>query len=266
MGLLVGVLATSLLTASTASVAAGEVSTAPADEAAALPSVVAPALLDAAADRVEAKIVIPEPARKVGEVRLVSRGEAVVVQTLLSTKLLSRVTGEIRKKEEANWPPGAAGAEDAAEYLAALDAVRETVERRSPGVDWADRRRRLLVEYVADANGAAVLFGTFSTASGTTELTPVSREILRTLTPSRAYVLRNMRLILADSFKVPEAEVDGLGPLGPAGKPATTSGAATATPTASAAGGTVPAVDTAPAPRDGSPAPAPVSAARASGR
>ena len=187
-----------------------------ADVVPASPPAVAPALLDAAVDHVEAKVVIPEPARKVGEVRLLSRGNAVVVQTLLSTKLLSRVTGEIRKKEEANWPAAAAGHDDAVVYLEALEAVREAVERRSPGVDWADRRRRFLIEFVADADGQAVFLGTFTTASGTTELTPASREVLRTLTPSRAYVLRNMRLILSDSFKVPEAEVDRVGPLGPA--------------------------------------------------
>lgn len=196
-----------------------------ADAVAVPPPAVAPASLDASADRLEAKVVIPEPARKVGEVRLLSRGNAVVVQTLLSTKLLSRVTGEIRKKEEANWPAAAAGREDAVAYLEALEAVRVAVERRSPGVDWADRRRRLLIEFVADAGGQAVLLGTFTTASGTTDLTPASREVLGTLTPSRAYVLRNMRLILSDSFKVPEAEVDRIGPLGPAAGAATVKGA-----------------------------------------
>jgi hypothetical protein len=191
---------------------------------AASPSAAAPALLDAAADRLQAKVVIPEPARKVGEVRLLSRAGAVVVQTLLSTKLLARVIGEIRKKEEANWPAAAAGRDDAVAYLEALEAVRAAVERRSPAVDWADRRRRLLIEFVADAAGQAVLLGTFTTASGTTDLTPASREVLGTLTPSRAYVLRNMRLILSDSFKIPEAEVDRIGPLGPAAGAATVEG------------------------------------------
>ena len=170
-------------------------------------------LTDVAADRELASTVIPDPARKVGQVRLLARGQAVVVQTLLSTKLLSRVIAEIRNKEEKNWPAGdaAVGA-----YLAALDSARETVEKREPAADWADRRRRLLIEFAADSGDAAVFIGTFRFAKDGSDTSPHDREIFSTLALPRPYVLRNIRLILADSFKLAERDVDGLGPLGPA--------------------------------------------------
>ncbi len=167
---------------------------------------------DASGDKVHATVVVPEPSRKMGEVRLVSRGDATVVQTLLSTRLLSRVIAEIRSKEEHNWPRGD---ESVKGYVAALEAARDTVEKRDDG-DWTDRRRRLLIEFVADADSAAVLVGTFRTPRDSVALVPGERELFATLALPRAYVLRNMRLILADSFHLAEANVDRLGPLGPA--------------------------------------------------
>jgi len=81
-----------------------------------------------------------------------------------------------------------------------------------------DRQRRLLIEFVADAEQASVWIGTF-TVGGEDEFTPSSREPLARLAPSRAWVLRNIRLILTDAFGLPEADVAQLGPLGPATPP-----------------------------------------------
>jgi hypothetical protein len=183
------------------------------------------ALDDASRDQVHATKVVPDPQRKVGEVKLLARGNAVVVQTLLSTKLLERVTSEIRKKEEGNWPAGDPSREA---YLAALERTREAVEKRDVGVDWKQRRRRLLIEFAADDANAAVFLGTFRfTGEGSST---VEREVLETLELPRSYVLRNMRLILADSFQVAESEVDSIGPLGPASNAAAPKGAASPAP------------------------------------
>ncbi len=191
-----------------------------------MPSVTSGALDDASHDQVKALKVVPDPQRKVGEVRLLARGSAVVVQTLLSTKLLERVTGEIRKKEEDNWPAGDPSREA---YLAALDRTRAAVEKRDVGAAWKDRRRRLFIEFAADETSAAVFLGTFRYTDERSST--IEREVLETLELPRSYVLRNMRLILADSFKVAESEVDGIGPLGPASAP---TGAAPLPPTGAA--------------------------------
>lgn len=169
------------------------------------------ALNDGSHDEVKATRVVPDPTRKVGEVRLLARGKAVVVQTVLSTKLLDRVTGEIRRKEEANWPAGDPS-RDA--YVAALEKVRGIIDKRDPGADWKGRRKNLLIEFAADDANASVFLGSFK-ASGEDDAV-IEREVLETLDLPRSYVLRNMRLILADSFKVAETEVDKIGPLGPA--------------------------------------------------
>lgn len=166
--------------------------------------------LDAAADRVVARSYVPSPERRVGEVRLIRRGEADVVQTLLYTKVLRRVVGEIRQKELANWPEGP-GSEDALRYVDALAAVREQLRGpASASEKGRDRRQRMWIEFVLAPRAALVACGAFEMEEQGGEVRVLRRETLALLEPSRDYVLRNMRLIAADAFHV---EGDALGAL-----------------------------------------------------
>jgi hypothetical protein len=168
-------------------------------------------LFDAHADRVVASTVVPSPERRVGEVRLLRRGDADVVQTLLSTKVLSRVVGEIRKKEIANWPADRPGYADAVRYLAALEEVRDRLWREIPADDrHADRRQRMLIEFALDARRSAVLLGGFEADAAGGETRVTQRRPMVLLEPERAYVERNMRLIAADSFRVEGAALTEL--------------------------------------------------------
>jgi hypothetical protein len=182
-------------------------------------------LLDPASDRVVARTVVPDTAPKVGEVRLVTRGQATVVQTLLATKVLGRVVAEIRKKEERNWPHDAEGYRDMRRYLGALEAAAADVRARRDAAGAhgdGDRRLRLLIEFVASDAASGVLFAEFDAADVDGAIEPTSRRPIAALALGRAYVFPNMRLILADAFGTPESEVGRLGPLGPLARPAET--------------------------------------------
>lgn len=159
-----------------------------------------PAALDPAADRLVERTVVPDAARRVGEVRLLERGDAAVVQTLLLTKVLGRVIAEIRAKETANWPPGSQGREAMQRYVAALERAAERVraEREAAGGD--DRRDRLLIEFVLTPTAAGVHLAGFAGEERDGAIEPVARRPLETLDLDRHYVLVNMRLILADAF------------------------------------------------------------------
>jgi len=172
------------------------------------------AWLDAAADRVVARSFVPSAERRVGEVRLIRRGEADVVQTLLYTKVLRRVVGEIRQKELANWPEGP-GREDALRYVDALAAVQKQLSGRPSGAAKAqDRRQKLWIEFVLAPRAAAVAIGAFEMEEHGGEVRVLRRETLALLQPSRDYVLRNMRHIAADAFHVEgDALAALLGPL-----------------------------------------------------
>jgi hypothetical protein len=160
------------------------------------------ARLDPGADEVVARSFVPSAERPVGEVRLVRRGDANVAQTLLYTKVLSRVVGEIRRKELANWPDGP-GRADALRYVEALESVRERAwsEVAARGVH-GDRRQKVWIEFVVAAREALVAIGTFEMDERGGEIRVLRREPLVALELSRDYVLGNMRLIAADSFHV----------------------------------------------------------------
>lgn len=172
-------------------------------------------LLDGGADRLIARVEVPSAARKVGEVRLLRRGDADVVQTLLYTKVLSQVVGEIRKKELANWPPGNAGNVDAVRYADALDAERQRIWSEQPKDEKrADRRQKMLIEFVLDDRHALVALGTFDMDESGEMPRLTARRPRVILEPARDYVQRNMHLIAADSFGRDGAELDALlGPL-----------------------------------------------------
>lgn len=176
---------------------------------------------DAAEEDVLARTPVPSAESQMGEVRLVRRGDTTVVQTLLVTRLLPRVTAEIRVKEARNWPEGAAGYDDMLAYVTALDAAQKRLRAALPTVDPrnvadSDRRLRLLVEFSASPTSAGVEIAEFTSAAEESPYDVASRRTLANPAVGRSYVLRNMRLILSDSFHVAEADVDRLGALGPA--------------------------------------------------
>jgi hypothetical protein len=159
------------------------------------------ALLEASADKTISRTIVPSPEQKVGEVRLVTRGDVNVVQTLLYTKVLSRVVGEIRKKEMANWPADRPGHADAERYVDALTAVQKQIWERMPKDQRVeDRRQRMLIEFAVSPRAAVVMVGTFDMDESGGEVKITRREPLQTLDLSREYVKKNMGLIAADSF------------------------------------------------------------------
>ncbi len=159
--------------------------------------------LDAANERVLDRAYVPSPESKVGEVRILKRGDATVVETLLYTKILSRVVGEIAKKELANWP----GNPDAARYVAALEQAQKKILARIPtNQRLADRRQKLWIDFV-DAHGEAfVAIGAFEMNEAHGQVVVTSREPLALLDLSPDYVRRNLRLIAADAFHLDDAE------------------------------------------------------------
>lgn len=168
-------------------------------------------LLDAAHDQVLRRSFVPSVEQKVGELRLIRRGDSDVVQTLLYTKLLKRVVAEIRKKELANWPADQPGHGDAIRYIEAITAVQEQIWDRTPPSEFArDRRQKMVIEFVLSGTSALIAVGSFEMDETEGEVRVLRRDPLVVLEPSRTYAGRNMRLIAADSFHVGEAE---LGPL-----------------------------------------------------
>jgi hypothetical protein len=167
-------------------------------------------LLDPTSDRIGRRAFVPSEAQKVGEVRLVRRGDGDVVETLLYSKVLSRVVAEIRKKELANWPPDQPGRDDALRYVAALESVQKQIWERLPRSEVVrDRRQKLFIDFVLTKTSAVVAIGAFEMDETNGEVRILQREPLVVFEPSRDYVERNMRLITADSFPPTEEVREG---------------------------------------------------------
>jgi hypothetical protein len=192
----------------------------PAGAEGAEPAAVAATATDtAAAGGYLARVVVPSVARPVGEVRVLRRDGADVVQTLLYSRLLKRVVAEIRAREAQGWPEGAHGHDDSLAYVAALERVQERLWQSRPPRDRSeDPRQAMLIEFVLDLQGARVVVGDF-TLSGPVSagaVLPVGElRAMETLALSRAYVARNMRRIVADSFGDDAGELDRFGRLLP---------------------------------------------------
>jgi hypothetical protein len=170
--------------------------------------------LEPAADRIVTSTPIASPAGPQGEVRLIERGDADVVQTLLRTKLLRRVVAEIRKKEMANWPPDRPGHADAERYVAALEQVATRLAERQPANRKQDRALRVFIDFVLTSDGGLVGVGTYTAESRDGQLRVTESRPMERLVLSRDYVRANMRLIVADSFHLDGAPLDAtLAPL-----------------------------------------------------
>jgi hypothetical protein len=168
------------------------------------------ALLDISRDVVVDRAFVPSAERPQGEVRIVRRGDAVVVQTLLYTRVLKRIVRAIGDKERRNWPAGAAGHDDMERYLAALEAFRSAAAAPAAApaqagpagtsAGPADRRVQALIEFIDAPAGPFVAIGA-ATFEGTGKDVRVRARATPTVPALGAdYVRRNMPLIVADAF------------------------------------------------------------------
>jgi hypothetical protein len=153
------------------------------------------------------RVSVPSVEKRQGEVRVLRRGEATVVQTVLHSKVLRRVVGRVVRKERRNWPEGVDGHADAEAYVDALIRAQQDLasdDGRSP--EARDRRSALLVEFILSDRAARVEIGEPLVEERNLELIVTASRRLELLELSRPYVERNMTLIVADSFGIEESE------------------------------------------------------------
>jgi hypothetical protein len=166
------------------------------------------AALDATADRILARAYLPSPERVHGELRLVRRGEALCMQTLIYSNSLRRGVDRIRKKELYHWRAGRPGAEDSARYLAGLDqAKRHVLERFASPRGLEDPRQRLLIEFVLGKGVAEVAFYDVEVEREAAGFAVRDRRPILVLDSSPAYVARAMRIQGDEGFDAPVAEL-----------------------------------------------------------
>jgi hypothetical protein len=179
------------------------------------------ALLEGSRDQLVRSARVPSDEQPQGEVRLLRRGAAVVMQTVIQSTVLRRVVAEIRRKELATWPEGSAGAADSRRYVEVLfEAARERGEDHPPPGAGEDegggRRRGLLIEFILAERAALVALYEPQIAGGEPRFRLTGRRRLALLELSRAYVRGDLLEIAVDALQLSRQEAEGvLGPLLP---------------------------------------------------
>lgn len=161
-------------------------------------------------DQIVRSAFVPSRWLPQGEVLLLRRGDAVVMQTVLFSSYLDRVVAEIRRKEQALWPPGRQGHADSERYLDALAAAREGI-RRDAGQDRPGRQRqKLLIEFIL--SGRAALLALFEPdieeKDGHYRVT--AKRPISVLDLSPVYVRGNIYEIAWDALRMSREESEAL--------------------------------------------------------
>ncbi|HXV22569.1 MAG TPA: hypothetical protein VD811_16415 [Desulfuromonadales bacterium] len=168
------------------------------------------ALLDPAADRIVRRAWVPSAEQPQGEVRLIARGGALVMQTALSSKVLRRVAAAISEKEERSWPEERDGFVDSQRYRETLSRAVEAVQRDSRAHPRPDRRQQLLIEFVTAGRSALYAIYQAELNEGAEGLEIAGRRLLFIEGASPLYVRGNLVEIAMDSFHLERAEAEQL--------------------------------------------------------
>lgn len=178
-------------------------------------------LLDGSRDRIVRSAYVPSEDQPQGEVRLIRRGSAVVMQTVLYSIYLKRVVAEIRRKERALWPATRQGRADSVRYADALAAASRRIEQRFRQREKRqDRHRKLLIEFILSEGAALVALYEPDVEKGEEHLLVKAKRPVVLLELSRAYVRGDIHEIAWDALKMTKKETKQiLEPLLPAEPP-----------------------------------------------
>jgi predicted RND superfamily exporter protein len=168
-------------------------------------------LLDPRSDRELRHAFLPSERNVHGELRLVRRGDAWVLQTLLYTHQLRRGVQRMRRKELYAWPEEQPGREDSQRYLADLErAADRAIERARaapPKADVESSLQTLLIELVLDRRDALWAFYDVELAGDGARRRVVARTPFLVGEASRVYLRRAFEVQAAAGFDLAPPEL-----------------------------------------------------------
>jgi len=156
-------------------------------------------------DRILERVIVPSAEQPQGEVQLLQRQKLLVVQTLLSSRILKRVVAAIDGKEERNWPETSEG------YLASLryrdELFRATEESWQAFRQRSDRNQKqqtLAIEFILGADKSMIALSLPKLAGPYGHFQLIDKQPLKSWRVNGDYVRNNMVKIIADSFQLDE--------------------------------------------------------------
>jgi hypothetical protein len=142
-----------------------------------------------------------------GEVRLIRRDSALVMQTILNSKVLRHVVAAIQRKEFSDWPEDREGWIDSRRYSDELYRAYESIQARAKRRKSSDRYLNLLIEFVLQERHSFVALYEPTLSKSGDQFSVQEKEVLKKMNTSRAYIYKNLQEISRDSFQLEEQEV-----------------------------------------------------------
>ena len=159
------------------------------------------------ADLLVRRTPVPAEPPYQGEVRLLRRDSELVLQTILSSKVLRHVVMMIGKKEAQEWPQDREGSIDSRRYSDELFRAYEAVRDGAGNLQAKDDRSlQMLIEFVLEGADSYVRFYAVSLTREGEHFSIAAKELLRELKISYHYGYNNMLAILCDSFHLDRRE------------------------------------------------------------
>jgi hypothetical protein len=169
------------------------------------------AVLHGAPETIVKRAFIPSDTSVHGEVRVLRRGGATCISTVLCSPSLARGVAAIRRQERASWPEGSAGREDSDRFVGALEAgTRAALERFAHRRRELDDRRQLLIEVLDGPEGAFVALYAIEADRREGRFIVREAEPVAVESVSHAYAARSMRLQAATAFHVEGEALEAL--------------------------------------------------------
>ncbi len=172
--------------------------------AGAQPTAARPSPSASAVERLIAAEVVPHK-KPHGEVRLLLRDDAVVLQTILYSKILKRVISAIQRKENNFWPDSKAGHSDSQRYI---DTLAQNFAEIWAGFkqrkESEERRQGMLIEFVLGEKTARIEIFAPALSGQPGSLKILERRSLKRLEVSRRYAIGALVEISRDSLGLSE--------------------------------------------------------------
>lgn len=164
--------------------------------------------LDWTRDVIVKRVVVPSAEQPEGEVQLIRRGDLLVVQTLLSSRILKRVVAAIDTKENRSWPEARAGYIDSLRYreelFRATEKSWEAFRKRS---DRKQDRQTLAIEFILGPNQSLIALSLPQLTEQDGNLRLIDKLQLKAWRGSQDYVQANIVEIIKDSFHLDDAAI-----------------------------------------------------------
>ncbi len=156
-------------------------------------------------DRILERVIVPSAEQPQGEVQLLQRRDLLVVQTLLSSRILKRVVAAIDGKEQRNWPETRVGHLASMRYRDELfRATEESWQAFRQRSDRNQDQQTLAIEFILGPDKSMIALSLPKLAGSYGQLQLIDKQPIKSWRVNGDYVRKNMIEIIADSFQLDE--------------------------------------------------------------